>query len=276
MTQPTERSDSDPPGATRQSGRRRNPSRRLLNRISIQSKLILMLVLCTVIAAAVVGGIAFQTGRNSLRTAAISRLTEIRESQTRALEQEVSDLRNSLITYTSGATVQGALHDFTAAFDQLSNAPTTPDQMKAVADYYGVFARDTEKYSGSRLDVSALLPTSDAERYLQYFYTSKLPTNDLAWAAEDQHDGSAWSAANAKYHNYFRDIVTRFAFEDALLIDARGNVVYSTYKNVELGSNILTGPYRGEAFHNAHEHRNQRPTPLKPVAERNSAFVACS
>ena len=252
MTQPTERSDSDPPGATRQSGRRRNPSRRLLNRISIQSKLILMLVLCTVIAAAVVGGIAFQTGRNSLRTAAISRLTEIRESQTRALEQEVSDLRNSLITYTSGATVQGALHDFTAAFDQLSNAPTTPDQMKAVADYYGVFARDTEKYSGSRLDVSALLPTSDAERYLQYFYTSKLPTNDLAWAAEDQHDGSAWSAANAKYHNYFRDIVTRFAFEDALLIDARGNVVYSTYKNVDLGSNILTGPYKGSKLHDAY------------------------
>lgn len=43
--------------------------RRLLSRVSIQSKLILMLVLCTVLAAAVVGAIAFQVGRSSLRTA---------------------------------------------------------------------------------------------------------------------------------------------------------------------------------------------------------------
>lgn len=250
MTQPTERDIPDPVAA-RQPRWRRNPSRKLFNRISIQSKLILMLVLCTVISAAVVGGIAYQTGRNSLRTAAINRLTEIRESQKRALEQEVNDLRNALITYTNGATVQGALRDFTAAFDQLGNAPITPEQTKAIADYYAVFAKNTEKYSGNRLDVAALLPTSNAERYLQYFYTSKLDTDELALAAEDQRDGSVWSAANAKYHSFFREIVTRFAFEDALLIDARGNVVYSTYKNVDLGSNILTGPYSGSNLHDA-------------------------
>ena len=33
-------------------------------------------------------------------------------------------------------------------------------------------------------------------------------------------------------------------FEDALLIDTRGNVVYTANKGVDLGTNILTGPYR--------------------------------
>ena len=56
-------------------GRQRLPYRKLLNRISIQSKLILMLVACTVLAAAVVGAIAYKTGRDSLREAAINRLT---------------------------------------------------------------------------------------------------------------------------------------------------------------------------------------------------------
>src|SRR6202011_1700126 len=62
--------------------------RRLLSRFSIQSKLVLMMVLCTIIAATAVGVIAFQAGRISLRTQVFNRLTELRESQSRALESE--------------------------------------------------------------------------------------------------------------------------------------------------------------------------------------------
>ena len=68
----------------------------------------------------------------------------------------------------------------------------------------------------------------------------------------DAGDASAWSAANAKYQDFFREIVTRFEFEDALLIDDRGNVVYSAYKDVDLGTNILTGPYSGSKLHDAY------------------------
>jgi class 3 adenylate cyclase len=35
-------------------------------------------------------------------------------------------------------------------------------------------------------------------------------------------------------------------FRDAFLINPRGDVVYSAHKGVELGNNVLTGPYRGE------------------------------
>lgn len=223
-----------------------------LNRISIQSKLILMLVLCTILAAAIVGGIAYQTGRNSLRTAAFSRLTEIRESQKRSMSAQLGDLKSALITYTHGAMTQAAVHDFTTGFDQLSNATITPDMTKAIDSYYDYFAKETEKYSGVRLDISAILPTSNAERYLQAYYTARLPTDDVAVAMDDEHDGSPWSAANAKYQGFFREIVTRFAFEDALLLDTRGNVVYSAYKNTDLGTNILNGPYNGSKLRDAY------------------------
>ncbi len=224
-----------------------------LNRISIQSKLILMLVLCSVLAAAIVGGIAYQTGRNSLRTAATTRLTEILESQKRTLTAQVTDLRSALITYTYGTMSQNALRDFSAGFDQLADATITPDMTKGIANYYDFFAKETEKYSGTELDVAALLPTSNAERYLQANYTAKLPADDAALAMDDERDGSAWSAANARYQAYFREIVQRFAFEDALILDARGNVIYSAYKNTDLGTNILTGPYRSSKLRDAYQ-----------------------
>ena len=124
---------------------------------------------------------------------------------------------------------------------------------KGITDYYDFFARETEKYSGTKLDVSALLPNSSAARYLQATYTAKLPAADVAIAMDDERDGSAWSAANAKYQSYFREIVQRFAFEDALVLDARGNVVYSAYKNTDLGTNILTGPYSSSKLRDAYQ-----------------------
>ena len=230
----------------------RLPRRGVLRGVSIQSKLILMLALCTILAAVVVGGIAYQTGRNSLREGAFNRLTEIREAQRRELTTQLTDLKNALMTYTHGVMTQGALRDFSAAFDQLSTATVTPEMQKSIVDYYDYFAKETEKYSGTRLDVSALLPTSNAQRYLQANYTAKLPTNDLAIAMDDERDGSAWSAVNAKYQGFYREIVTRFAFEDALLIDSRGNVVYSAYKTADLGTNILNGPYNGSKLRTAY------------------------
>lgn len=252
------------PGGSEVSGRSTLPARsklpgrmpagiNFLNRFSIQSKLILMLVLCTILAAAIVGGIAYQTGRNSLRVAAVNRLTEILEAQKRTVTEQVTDLRNALVTYTHGTMAQEALREFSAGFDQLANAQITPEMTKAIADYYNFFAKETEKYSGTRLDVSALLPTTNAERYLQATYTAKLPTNEAAIAMDNAKDGSAWSAANGKYQGFFREIVRGFAFEDALLLDNRGNVIYSTYKNTDLGTNILTGPFNSSNLRDAYQ-----------------------
>ena len=45
----------------------------------------------------------------------------------------------------------------------------------------------------------------------------------------------------------------RFQFEDALLLDTRGNVVYSAYKGADLGTNILTGPFREGGLREAYQ-----------------------
>lgn len=228
--------------------------RRLLAKVSIQSKLVVMMVVCTIVAAAVVGIIGFQAGRNSLRDSVFSRLTEVRESQSRALQSELTDLKNSMIVYTRGETTHNALAAFTAGFDQLQNQPVNPAQSQSITDYYdNVFIKQVEQYSGTKLNAQQLIPTSNAQRYLQANYTAQRKSDDVAIRMDDARDGSAWSAANAQYQDFFREIVTRFEFEDALLLDTAGNVVYSAYKDVDLGTNILTGPYSGSKLRGAYQ-----------------------
>ncbi|MDT5311485.1 MAG: hypothetical protein QOE74_505 [Mycobacterium sp.] len=235
--------------------------RRLMSRVSIQSKLLVMLLLTSILSAAIVGAIGYQSGRNSLRASVFDRLTEIRQSQSRQLQSGISDLKNSLVVYSRGSTATQAIGAFTAGFDQLATSTITPGQQQSLVDYYtNRFAKDERAQTGQDVDVSALLPTAPAEKYLQAVYTT--PFGDYAaptanWDAaiqfDDARDGSPWSAANAQYNDFFREIVTRFQFEDALLLDTRGNVVYSAYKGVDLGTNILNGPYRGSELGDAYQ-----------------------
>jgi class 3 adenylate cyclase len=254
---PTENQITDEPVAqeqlkARRFGRLRR--RRLLSRFSIQSKLVLMMVLCTIIAATVVGLIAFQAGRSSLRSAVFNRLTEVRESQSRALGSEFKDLKNSLVLYSHGAIAVPAIQAFIAGFDQLADAPINPAQQQSIADYYNsTFMKEIEQYSSVKPDLNAVLPATNTQRYLQAIYTAQRKSDDVAVTLDDAHDGSAWSAANARYQDFFRQIVQRFEFQDVLLLDTRGNVVYSAFKDVDLGTNILTGPYNSSLLRGAYE-----------------------
>ena len=228
--------------------------RRVMSRISIQSKLLVMLLVTSILSAAVVGFIGYQSGRSSLRASVFDRLTEIRASQSRQLQAKFADLEDSLITYTRGATTTAAIQAFTSAFDQLHDATVSPAQSQSMIDYYNNSFRIAEQaQTGNDLDVDALLPTSNAQKYLQAYYTAPFNDWDNAIRFDDARDGSAWSAANARFNDFFREIVLRFQFEDALLLDNRGNVVYTAYKGVDLGTNILTGPYREGELRDAYQ-----------------------
>lgn len=213
-----------------------------------------MLLITSVLSAAVVGAIGYQSGRSSLRDSVFDRLTELRSAQARQLEAEYRYLQNSLVVYSRSTTATEAMLAFSSGFDQLAKGQVTPAQDQAVADYYRKrFSRTTDTASGNEINVASLIPTTNAQIYLQSAYTAPFSDPDKAITIDDARDGSEWSTANARFNDYFRTIVTRFGFEDALLLDTRGNVVYSAYKGPDLGTNIFTGPYKSTRLTQAYQ-----------------------
>ncbi|OKH73140.1 cyclase [Mycobacterium sp. SWH-M5] len=213
-----------------------------------------MLLVTSVASAAVVGFIGYQSGRNSLRDSVFDRLTEIRTAQARQLETQFQGFRDSLVIFTRGTTAIEATRAFTAGFDQLNDATISPAQQKSITDWYEAeYSKQSDTADGNGVDVEALLPVSNPQKYLQAHYTAPYTDWEKSIQNDDAGDGSAWSAANARFNDFFREIVTRFRFDDALLLDTRGNVVYSAYKGADLGTNINTGPYRGGKLAEAYE-----------------------
>ncbi|OBF65798.1 cyclase [Mycobacterium sp. 852002-51971_SCH5477799-a] len=232
--------------------KRRRP--RALSWISIQSKVMLMLLVSSLASLGVIGTVEYVAARNALLPAASERMTQLREAQKRAIETLFSDLSDSLVVYSRGSTALDAVQAFTAGFDQLANAPVDPGQQRALVDFYNErLIKPLERDTGNKLALDALLPTNNSQRYLQAHYTVAAHGTPNGSAPDDAGDGSAWSAANARFNDYFREIATRFEYRDALLLDTRGNVVYTVRKSASLGTNVLTGPYRQSNLRGAYE-----------------------
>jgi class 3 adenylate cyclase len=211
-----------------------------------------MLLVSTLASLAVICVVEYFSGRRALLPAAAERMVQLREGQKRAIEMLFADLTDSLIVYSSGSTAIEAVQAFTDGFDQLANAPIDPGQQQSLVNFYDdKLIKPIARATGETLSLGAVLPDNNAQKYLQLHYT--VPSYGAKTPLDDAGDSSAWSAANARFNNYFHEIATRFEYRDAMLLDTRGNLVYSVNKGPVLGTNILTGPYRESNLRGAYE-----------------------
>ena len=228
----------------------RVPSPSGLRSLGFQSKLLAMLLTVSVLSALIVGAIGYSWGTSSLREAEFSRLVQLRESRAREITAYFKSIVDSAVVLTHSPATTEAAKEFAAAFADLQKAPLPPGSREAVDRYYSsVFDPNLEKFSGERADAGLFRPTSNAQTYLQNLYT--VPAGgDFGEAVKIQTAGdpSAWSKLNARYQPFFSDFAERFGFDDAMLIDPDGNVVYSAFKQIDLGANVLGPAYRSTNF----------------------------
>ncbi len=244
--------EAAPGEKTHRSMRRLLPWRRF--RFGIQSKIMVAMLLSGILGVGVIGLIGAISGRNALRQVESERLTELRETQKRQVEALFREVTNSLIVYSSGFSINEATAALTAGFNQLANSTINPAQQQALVNYYdNDMIKPIKRLTGNTIDLNAVLPSSPAQKYLQAYYTAPPRSPNDPLPVEDAGDGSAWSAANARFDFYLRSVVSRFDFPDALLLDLQGNIVYSVDKGPDLGTNILTGPYRESNLHDAYQ-----------------------
>ena len=218
-----------------------------LRSLGFQSKLLLMLLTVSVVSVLIAGLIGYISGTNSLRNAEYQRLTQLRESRAREITAFYESISNAATVLTHSSAANSAMKDFSEAFKDLQKTPLPPDAEQTVTNYYtNVFGPELAKGTGGRpTDPLLYQPTSNAQTYLQALYTAPAK-GDFAAAAKvlSAGDPSAWSASNARYQPFFSDFANRFGFDDVLLLDTDGNVVYTADKGVELGANVLSGTYQ--------------------------------
>ncbi len=219
------------------------PRVRLRPGLSIYSILLMMLLSVSVLSSIVVGIIGYVNGTEALRAIAYEKLVEIRENRSREVAQLFQTIENVVRLAALNDTSKNAARAFTAAFAELDVEDAAA--AAAVDEYYRTeFAARLSEATGEDVDGATFAPQSAAQTYLQYHYV--LPFDDWSQAilSDGSGDGSAWTAAHRRYHPYYRAMTQLHDFEDVVMLDTAGNVVYTAYKGVDLGTNLFDGPYR--------------------------------
>src|SRR4051794_30055474 len=173
--------------------------------LSVYSILLIMLLSVSVLSSIVVGVIGYVNGTQALRAIATEKLVEIRENRAREVTQLFDTIENSVQLSAMNETSKQAAVAFTQGFDELRDMPMDAATSAAVGTYYDdTFATQLSKATGQDVDGAAFAPKDAAARYLQAHYVVPYDSWEDAILVDDAGDGSAWSAAHAKYHDYFR------------------------------------------------------------------------
>lgn len=231
------------------------PKRKLRMRggLSIQSKLLIMLLGVSLVSSIIVGAIGFLNGRQSLHESAIDQLITIREMRAAEITDTIETVRRDASLDSRNLSAQTLSRTINEAFEELQQQEITDEQLAPLETYYAdTFIPELERRTGEEYGDTAFIPQSNAGKYLQLGYT----TGNLDFDADydvlltrgDIGDGTAYSTAAERYGDYFTRLVTQAGYEDALLLNLEGDVVYSAYKGAELGTNVNTGPYRDTDF----------------------------
>lgn len=222
---------------------------------SYRSKLQASLLILGLLAIAVTYWQASAGATAALRQTTYDRLTSIRETKRRLVEDYFHDLTSRVLALSTDESSVAALEHFRSAWDTLPQVQPGDPRYNSLARHYRETFAPTVAHQISELEVMRdWFPGNARTRGLQYLFISGNPhptgAKDLLLEPEQ---GGAYGTIHARYHPTFHRYQTAFGLYDLFLIDARqGRILYSVLKEIDLGAELAKPPYQLTALARAY------------------------
>ena len=206
-----------------------------LERIGVQSRFILLMLLVSLGSILAIGWIGYQSARSALTHAVQNHLQSVRHSKTSGLMAMLEALRDQAISLSDGKLAAEAMVDFKRSYRGLAGETLTDAQEQELRSYYATHVLpQIQKNLGGTAQPEQYLPADPAQRYLQYHYMVSAATGD----------DSRYGLAHAALQERFDRVGKMFGYEDILLIDDDTlEVIYSLRKRPDFATNLRNGPY---------------------------------
>ena len=243
---------------------------RFINRLSIQSKLMSMLLAVSIGSIVVIAYQGYRSGRDAIEGSIKNQLKSVRAAKAEQIESYFAGLRSEVKVLGSGTMTEDALSAFSPAYSKILEQSGAIDgnRIGQLRDYYrNEFAPRLEEGTGSQPNPDTYLPAPIAARYLQYEYIVRNPNEvgekDRLDASSENND---YTKAHATYHPLLRNITDEFGYYDLFLINNNGDIVYSVRKETDFATNLRLGPYA----------RSSLSAVFAEAQKQNSGYVAIS
>jgi class 3 adenylate cyclase len=209
---------------------------------SLRARLTRTLVGIGLLSVVLLATVNFFVVRSLLDNSTRNQLETLRDLRTDAIELAVDRLLTRVSVFGTDPGVAESLGELEDGYLAIGDELTEQQLDDLAAAYEPVIGR----YDAAGVDrppIDELVPDSLPGRYVQYQYIAANPGEDRA-AMVDAGDGSAYSEAHVANHEFLRSLAAGLGASDLLLVGLEsGEVVYSTSKRIDLGTDVVEGPY---------------------------------
>lgn len=218
----------------------------LSRNLSIRSRLLLMLILVSSIASAVLISISYMNGKSAIEQGLFNQLTGIRAAKQYQIESYFKQMSGIVEVLGTNETVAEAMSEFKRGFSALSDDQLDVDCSRQLSLHYDGFVKKLSSNLDITPNIDLYYPNTSEACYLQFEYIVENPNpSGEKHLMPDARDGSEYSRVHKRFHDYLTNVILQFGFYDIFLIDLeKGDIVYTAYKETDFATNLYTGPYR--------------------------------
>ena len=185
--------------------------------LKISKKVPLAIVIASILATVVTGALSYRKAAIELQGEAEKKLTALGGAKTHFIRSYLDSIRQDLKVQSDSPLIRRALSDFSRGWNELGDNAGPELQKKYITDN----------------------PNPIGDKHLL----------DVA------PDGSSYASAHKAYHPWLREFMTERGYYDVFIFDARGNLVYTVFKEPDFATNVLSGKWRdtdlGRAYQSA-------------------------
>lgn len=167
---------------------------------------------CSVLAAVLVGALAYWFSVSNIEKQADERLTALASARSAGLSNYLEGIGQDLTVTAASPLVSAALLDFGSAWKTIDGNPTAVLQK--------AYIHDNPHPLGEK----------DA----------------LSSAGETPYD-----VTHERYHHWFRKMLKTRGYYDIFLFSPDGSLIYTVFKELDFATNLMTGEYRDSDLGNA-------------------------
>lgn len=244
---------------------------------SYRARLQLAFVSIGLAAIAIIGWTVLGGASAALREATFNRLTAIRETKRLQIERYFRDVGSHVLALSSDESTSEALLRFREALSEISVRDPNGERELRLRSFYET---EIAPAVANDLPMDRLMrdwfPRDITQQTLQDLFLASNPhstgAKDLLVDAAGSGD---YGRAHMRHHPTFHQYLNSFGFYDIFLIDARdGRVLYTVYKEMDLGASLRAFPWADTALAHVFEAALQVSDESPVAAEDYHPYVA--
>ena len=227
--------------------------------MKLKLKLPLILLLVGLFPAFIISLIAYSTSSNVITQNKFDQLQSLKEVKRSAVNRYLESIKSQVSSMSINPTVVESIQDFQGAFKTYANDSGLKDRFderKRLERYYEqeFISTLSKKSPSTSTNASQLLETlSDNGLALQKTYISDNPES-----AGSKHlytsvnNGTKYDDVHKDNHTYFTDYLERFGYYDIFLINHKGEIIYSVFKEVDFATSLKDGAFSSSGLAEAY------------------------